>query len=93
MAQKSLMLILVAFVWGCAPYEPPEPSLDHPAHPDAREAVTRPLPSTLEIRHESLPSRPPELQEKGMDSMDDHSRSGRRDEQIHPGAKEGPANG
>lgn len=65
------MALLLASIAGCASYEPPSPGSDHPAHPKARPGTVEPLPSTLEIDRDNLPSPPPELQRGQMQHEQD----------------------
>jgi hypothetical protein len=69
MRRRLLVVLLLASMAGCASYEPPAPKLDHPAHPKAQPGTVEPLPSTLEIDRNNLPSSPPELQEEDMKQM------------------------
>lgn len=63
MNPRALTLLLcVAGLAGCRPYEPPPVTADHPASPEAPAAPLTPAPSTLAIDEANLPSMPAELQ-------------------------------
>jgi len=71
MRRRLLVALLLASMAGCASYEPPAPKVDHPAHPKAPPGTIEPLPSTLEIDRDNLPSSPPELRQGDMKPMHD----------------------
>ncbi len=56
----------LAAVVGCARIQPPQPTADHPANPQAARAGDADLSEVLAVHEEDLPTTPPEMRQGMM---------------------------
>ena len=55
-SSRTILLLVLPLLGGCAAYTIPPLTVDHPAHPEAMAAPTRPVSKTLAYARSDMPS-------------------------------------